>query len=135
MHADGDDLLHEMIIALDRDSYVRPHRHPGKSESFHIIDGAVDIVVFDDTGDITRVVCLSSDRDRGAFYYRMSQPLFHTLIIRSEQLVVHEVTNGPFRPDGAIFADFAPVESDLGAAAAYMRSLAQRVAAFRGATP
>jgi cupin fold WbuC family metalloprotein len=133
MHAESDDLLHEMIIAIDRDSYIRPHRHPGKSESFHIVDGAVDVVIFDDTGEITRVVSLSADPRQGNFYYRMSQALFHTLIIRTEQLIVHEVTNGPFRPDGTDFAGFAPPDIAPDAAAAYMEELTRRVAVFRGA--
>ncbi len=30
-------------------SYHRPHRHPAKSEFFHLFEGAVDVVLFDDT--------------------------------------------------------------------------------------
>src|SRR5262245_15632112 len=40
-HPGTEDLLHEMLIVLGRDSYVAPHRHIGKSESFHLIDGAL----------------------------------------------------------------------------------------------
>ncbi len=62
----------------------------------------------------------------------MSQPFFHTLIIRSDVLIVHEITNGPFRPQGTIFADFAPEDSDAEKAAAYQADLVQRVAALQG---
>ena len=48
-HPDGDDMLHEMIIAIDPSSYIRPHKHPGKSEAFHIVEGEVDIVVLTTT--------------------------------------------------------------------------------------
>jgi cupin fold WbuC family metalloprotein len=132
-HPDSGDLLHEMVIAIDRRSYIRPHKHPSKSEAFHIVEGAVDIVVFDDSGEIIRVVPLSAPGGAGAFYYRMSEPFFHTLIIRSEILVVHEITNGPFRPEGTVFADFAPPDSDESAASAYQAALARRVADRRGA--
>jgi cupin fold WbuC family metalloprotein len=132
-HPDSGDLLHEMVIAIDRRSYIRPHKHPSKSEAFHIVEGAVDIVVFDDAGEITRVIPLCAPGGEGAFYYRMSEPFFHTLIIRSEILVVHEITNGPFRPEGTVFADFAPPDGDAGAASAYQAALERRVADRRGA--
>jgi cupin fold WbuC family metalloprotein len=132
-HPHGGDALHEMIIAIDRSSYIRPHKHPGKSEAFHIVEGAVDIVVFDDTGEIIRIVPLAAKGladGPSAFYYRMSEPFFHTLIIRSDLLVVHEITNGPFRPEATMFADFAPPDSDTAAAARYQGDLERRAAAF-----
>ena len=130
-HPDNKDGLHEMFIAIDRDSYIRPHKHPGKSEAFHIVDGAVDIVVFNDDGDIVRVVPLAARGAPGTFYYRMSEPFFHTLIIHSDQLIVHEITNGPFNPEGTVFADFAPPDADAGAVAAYRGELERRAAKFR----
>src|SRR4051812_4507478 len=67
-HPGGDDLLHEMIIAIEPGSYIRPHKHPGKSEAFHIIEGAVNIVVFDERGDIDQVVSLSAQGGPSPFY-------------------------------------------------------------------
>jgi cupin fold WbuC family metalloprotein len=131
-HPDGEDALHEMIIAIDPNSYIRPHKHPGKSEAFHIIEGEVDIVVFKDDGEIDRIVPLGAPGSGRPFYYRMSRPFFHTLIIRSDVLVVHEITNGPFRPQGTIFADFAPDDSDTQEAEAYQADLARRVATLQG---
>jgi cupin fold WbuC family metalloprotein len=131
-HPDGDDSLHEMIIAIDASSYIRPHMHSGKSEAFHIVEGEVDIVVFNDAGEIDRVVQLGPPGGRRPFYYRMSKPFFHTLIIRSELLVVHEITNGPFRPQGTIFADFAPEDCDTQKAEAYQADLMRRVTALQG---
>lgn len=130
-HPDGEDALHEMIIAIDPTSYIRPHKHPGKSEAFHIIEGDVDIVVFDDEGEIDRVVALGAPGSGRSFYYRMSKPFFHTLIIRSDMLIVHEITNGPFRPQGTVFADFAPEDTEREKAAAYQAELVQRVAALQ----
>ena len=133
-HPDGDDMLHEMIIAIDASSYIRPHKHPGKSEAFHIVEGEVDIVVFKDDGEIDRIVPLGAPGSGRSFYYRMSKPFFHTLIIRSNVLIVHEITNGPFRPEATVFADFAPEDSDTRNAAAYQADLVRRVAALQGTT-
>jgi cupin fold WbuC family metalloprotein len=129
VHPSGDDALHEMFIAIRRESYIRPHRHPAKSEAFHVVHGAVDVVVFDDVGAIRQVVALGEGAGR-AFYYRMSQPFFHTLVIRSELLIVHEITNGPFAPGGTQFGQFSPPEDDHEQAASYRRSLVAEVADF-----
>ena len=131
LHLDDDDPLHEMIIAIAQECYIRPHLHPGKSESFHLIEGAVDVVVFDEAGAITDVIPLDAQRRDAAFYYRMSRPLFHTIIVRSDLLIMHEVTNGPFRPGAAVYAPFAPKDDDLVAVAAYMSELTRRADANR----
>jgi cupin fold WbuC family metalloprotein len=129
VHADARDPLHEMFIALSRDSYVRPHRHPGKTEAFHIVEGDVDVVVLDDAGEVRRIVELGQGPGR-AVYYRMVQPMFHTLLVKSEILVVHEITNGPFVPGGTQFAPFAPGEDESTQVAAYRVRLARQVADF-----
>jgi cupin fold WbuC family metalloprotein len=72
------DTLHEMLIGIRSDSYIRPHRHEQKVESFHRIDGIADIVVLDDDGDISDIVELSPPRN---FYYRLDIPRYHTLLI------------------------------------------------------
>jgi cupin fold WbuC family metalloprotein len=132
VHPSTDDLLHEMIIAMAPSSYICPHKHPGKSEAFHIIEGEVDVVIFDDSGEIMRVISLAAKGGLHPFYYRMSAPYFHALIVRSDLLVIHEITNGPFRPSDTVFASFAPDELDAPAARAYQAKLIKRVAAFMG---
>ena len=127
LHATNADKLHEMIVAVAGDSYIRPHRHPGKSESFHMIEGEVDVVVFDDSGDITDCVRLSAPGGAGAFCYRMSEPLFHTVVVKSAMAVFHEVTDGPFILGQAVTAPFAPDEGDADAGAAFLRRLRERI--------
>jgi cupin fold WbuC family metalloprotein len=127
LHNSSNDPLHEMLIAIRPGSYIRPHKHPGKSESFHLIHGSVDIVVFNDDGDIRDIVELAAGEKDRAFYYRMSVPMFHTLIVRSDLLIVHEITNGPFRAGETVFADFAPLESDAATVADYQAAMRRRV--------
>src|SRR5204862_7175921 len=55
-HPNPDDPLHEMLIVLDRGTYVRPHRHAGKSESFHVIEGELDVVLFAYDGPVRDVI-------------------------------------------------------------------------------
>lgn len=121
-HQSNEDALHEMIIAVTRDSYIHPHRHVGKSESFHIIEGLVDVVIYDDAGTIVELIPLGDHTSHRQFYYRLQNERFHGLIIHSDVLVFHEVTNGPFSPNGSRRAPFAPDESDRARVVAYMNS-------------
>ena len=133
-HKTNDDALHEMLIAISAKSYIHPHKHLGKSESFHIVDGLVDVVVFDDQGEIVEIIELGDARSGRNFYYRLSQSAFHTLLIRTDFLVVHEVTNGPFLREKTVLADFAPLEEQAAEAGAYIRKVAERAAAFAKTT-
>lgn len=129
-HGSNDDALHEMLIAISADSYIRPHRHVGKSESFHIVEGDVDVAIFDESGAIADVIRLGAPGSGRQFFYRLSESAFHTLLIRTDYLVVHEVTNGPFSRDGTVFAPFAPAEDSVEEARAYMKRISGLVAAF-----
>jgi cupin fold WbuC family metalloprotein len=111
-HKSDSELLHEMIIALSATSYIRPHKHVGKCESFHIIEGEVDIAVLDNEGSVIDVVELGAPGSGRNFYYRIPEHVFHTLLIRTEVLVVHEVTMGPFERERTVLADFAPAEDE-----------------------
>ena len=108
-HRGPTDTLHEMLIAMRSDSYIRPHRHHQKIESFHLVDGSVDVIIFNDDGSVADVVELSL---HGSFYYRLDSPRYHTLLINSPVLVIHEITNGPFDLRMNDFASFSPAEGD-----------------------
>jgi cupin fold WbuC family metalloprotein len=129
-HKTNDDAIHEMLIAISAKSYIHPHKHLGKSESFHIVDGIVDVVVFDDEGEIVEIIELGDATSGRDFYCRLSESTFHTLLIRTDFLVVHEVTNGPFLAERTVLADFAPPEECVAEAGAYLTKVAERVAAF-----
>jgi cupin fold WbuC family metalloprotein len=129
-HSNNDDAIHEMVIAISSSSYIRPHRHVGKSESFHVIDGSVDVVMFDDDGAITDVVKLGDLNSGRSFYYRISESRFHMPLARTEMLVVHEVTNGPFDRNRTILASFAPSEDEIGRAERYIDEVEAAVSRY-----
>lgn len=122
-HDSSDECLHEMLIVHDHSAYVRPHKHPGKTESTHIIEGLVDVIVFDDGGQIERVISMGDYTSGMTFYYRMAVPVFHTMIIRSDVLVFHETINGPFERGDTVFAPWAPEEGDANSVINFMATL------------
>jgi len=128
-HHSVDDRLHEMLIVHARGTYVRPHKHVGKTESFHVIEGEVDVVLFEDDGRVREVIPMGSFASGRPFFYRMAGPVFHTLLIRSEFLVFHEVTGGPFRRADTVFAPWAPADGDVQAVGDFLGALEGRLSA------
>ncbi|MBZ5557427.1 MAG: WbuC family cupin fold metalloprotein [Acidobacteriia bacterium] len=134
-HSAIDDRLHEMLIVHTSDVYVRPHKHVGKSESLHVIEGTADVVLFTETGAVADVVPVGDYASGRTFYYRLADPVYHTLIITSPVFVFHETTNGPFRPEDTIWAQWAPDAGDASGASAFMTTLNAAVAGRAGGNP
>ncbi len=129
-HKDVEDKLHEMLIVHTKDTYVRPHKHLTKSESFHVIEGSVDVVIFDEAGGIVEVIQMGDYSSGRRFYYRISEPCYHTLLISSDFLVFHETVNGPFRKADTVFPSWAPDENDAATQKQFIERLVQVVEGF-----
>jgi cupin fold WbuC family metalloprotein len=116
-----------MLIVHEHGAYVRPHKHLGKTESAHVIEGLADVVVFDDHGEVSDVFSLGDYSSGLSFYYRMATPTYHMLIIRSDVLVFHEITNGPFDRAKTVFAPWAPDDGDTDLIASFLAELDHRI--------
>jgi cupin fold WbuC family metalloprotein len=126
-HQQVEDLLHEMLIVHTRDTYVRPHKHLGKSESYHAIDGCFDLAIFDEAGNVTRVFEVGPYSSGRNFYCRLPASLYHGLLIRSDIVVFHETTSGPFLRAQTEFASWSPAETEVDAGNAFMRRALQNL--------
>jgi len=107
-HQNPMEKIQEMFIVHTSDCYVRPHKHIGKIESMSILEGEVDVVLFHEDGSIREVINMGTIESGKKFYNRISEPVYHTLLIRSDFLVFHEITEGPFNREDTIFPDWAP---------------------------
>lgn len=123
-HKDIKDALHEMLIVHARDTYVRPHKHLNKSESLYVIEGGAYAIIFDNAGKITDVILMGDYRSGRRFYYRISEPVYHALLITTDFFVFHETTGGPFNKSDTVFASWAPEENDTAKVKKFMRKLA-----------
>src|SRR3989338_10732596 len=126
-HTNDQEILQEMIIVLKKEGYIRPHKHLKKSESFHIIKCMLDVVIFKDEGEILEVIHMGDYHSGKSFYYRLSGPYFHTLILRTEYVVLHEATSGPFCKDETVYAMWSPAQEDKKLTNDFMLNLEQQV--------
>lgn len=106
LHKNDEEMVQEMIIAFCKDSYIRPHRHIDKSESYHIIEGRIEIIFYNDNGIEIDKVILSDKMDEHPFLFRISNSDWHTVVPKSDFVIIHEVTKGPFNKNSSEFADW-----------------------------
>lgn len=111
LHSSSAELVQRFFVVVNRQSYVRPHRHLTKSELALVIRGRFDVVVFDDHGLVTaRYVIGDGGQDIG---FEAPQGTWHTLIAQVDGSAFLEVKEGPYDPASAAeFAPWAPAEGD-----------------------
>jgi cupin fold WbuC family metalloprotein len=117
---------HDMLIVSHCDTYVAPHRHLSKSETFLILEGTADILLFDELGEVESVTRMGPQESGLPFFYRMPPRQFHSLLIESELLVFLESTKGPFTLDDREHATWAPEYNEFQAGKAFIASIVQR---------
>lgn len=130
MHKDIEESVHEMLILHSRETYVRPHKHPKKDVSYHVIEGIADMVVFDEKGGIIDVIALGEYRTGRNYFCRLNEVYYYTPFVRSDFLLFHETINGPFKPSGTVYAPWAAVPSDPIAVAQFREELTLKVDEF-----
>lgn len=122
-HPDPSAAQQEMVIVMHASGYVRPHRHFGKTETFLVLDGAVDAILFNEDGTVDEVCSMAAPGQGRPFFYRMPVGRFHGLIYRSEWLVFVETTKGPFDLADSEGAPWAPPESEQAAGREFYKGL------------
>jgi cupin fold WbuC family metalloprotein len=111
-HHSGVEPVHEMFIVHPRGAYVRPHKHLKKIESMMVLQGEVDYVTFDEQGGIESKLSMGDYSSGKIFYNSLRGEIFHSLLIRSEWLVFLEITQGPFKREDTLYAEWSPPEED-----------------------
>lgn len=103
LHADPASPLHEMIIVLRRGTVIPIHRHPGKAECYHVIQGLLTLRICDAEGNAVRSQLLGPAGTGRAFVCRISEGLWHTIAVETDEVILHESTTGPLRPSDTEF--------------------------------
>lgn len=122
-HRGESDRVHQMLILLERETYIRPAKHARKAESMHVIEGRADAVFFTEAGEVSSLVRMGAPSTGLQFFYRMDEPIYHTLVIHSDCFVFMETTNGPLVREDTAFAPWSPEESDHLAVQEYKTNL------------
>jgi len=124
VHPSTESPIHEMIITLEKSSYVRPHRHLNKTESYFVISGEIELIYFDEAGaELVRYALGACTTESNSFYLRANNNFWHTLVVNSDQATILEITTGPLREEETLFAPWAPDAEHTEKAEWYLNSL------------
>lgn len=124
-HPDDAYPAHRLLIAIEPDSYVPPHRHlnPDKDETLLVLRGTLGVAFFDAAGEVERSVVLRAGGE--TLGVDIPHGVFHTVFALETGTVFFEAKAGPYVPVSADErAAWAPAEGDAGVAAYRDRLLA-----------
>jgi cupin fold WbuC family metalloprotein len=113
LHADLSDPVQRLIMAMEPESYVRPHRHsdPETWEILVILRGSLVIVVFDEKGMVTDRLVLKAGGQVTAM--ELPQNNWHAAAALESGTIVFEVKRGPYKPiEKEHLAFWAPNEGE-----------------------
>jgi cupin fold WbuC family metalloprotein len=114
LHADHQDQVQRLLIALEPDSYVRPHVHNEQWEMIVLLRGRLDLLIFTPRAELTQRLAMSA----ASPVVQIPRGIWHGGVALQSQTLVMEVKPGPFRPNE--FAGWGPEEGDA-ASGAFVR--------------
>lgn len=128
-HGSDDNSLHRMFNVVQIGTYIRAHWHrsPPKDEALIVMQGAIQVFIFDDAGQIIETFPVKADAD--VFGVDIKAGQCHTFVVTENDSAVFEVKPGPYNPKtDKDFASWAP-EEGTPEAAAYLVDLYKQVGA------
>ena len=111
VHDSLDANVQRLFIATEPDTYIRPHRHPEshKWEFFIVLTGEIDLLIFDDKGNLQQRIVMSPDKTRAI---ELPPNTWHSYVCKKSGTVALEVKEGAYLPtQQADFAPWAPAEN------------------------
>jgi cupin fold WbuC family metalloprotein len=121
LHESPASTLHSMVILQPFGTYAQPRKHLTKAKLFHIVDGEMAVVIFEEDGSVRAVHHMGADH---VLIVHVESDCYHTNIALTPQAVYHEVITGPFDRGSAdrVFASFAPSDTEQEKGLAYVRA-------------
>src|SRR5208283_2367443 len=111
LHSELNDPVQRLCIAMEPETYVRPHRHsdPETWEVLMILRGSAVILFFDDEGQVLERTMLGGVGQVTAVEFPKN--IWHAPVSLESGTVVFEVKQGPYKPIAEVnLAPWAPAE-------------------------
>lgn len=85
-----------LLNALEPGTIMPVHRHRHTSETYILIRGAIKMMFYSDSGEVTESVILSDKNDN--FGYNIPVGQWHSLEVLESDTVIFETKDGPYAP-------------------------------------
>jgi cupin fold WbuC family metalloprotein len=120
IHESTEAAVQRLFLAVEPETYIRPHRHPQahKWELFVVLDGEMDLLLFNDLGDIVNRIALSATTTRAV---EIPANTWHSYISKKSGTLALEIKEGAYLPSPEEdFLSMSPAEN-TDEAAAYLQ--------------
>ena len=107
--------VQRLFIATEPDTYMRPHRHPEahKWEFFMVLEGHIDLLLFDDQGVLLQRIPMTSDSTRAV---EVPPGTWHCYVCQASGTLAMEIKESAYTPTRQEdFANWSPAERGDGA--------------------
>lgn len=108
LHQSEEDGVQEMLIVFCRGAQIRPHRTVNKSESIHVVEGRLKMLIFDDAGNVSQSFEMGGPGSGKSFMTRFTSGPWYTYVPLTDFVAIHEISRGPFEPHATVFPEWAP---------------------------
>lgn len=122
LHATMDAPIHRMLNALEPGTYLPPHRHTDKDETYLVLRGSLLVFFYDEKGNVTEKVCLNPAK--GKYGLEIPPCTWHSIIALESGTVIFEIKKGPYQPLSLQdLASWAPAPTDKEGINAFMKRM------------
>ena len=94
LHKSLEDKLQEMLICFFNRSQSDVHKHLDKDEVITLIDGIVEVQIFDE--EFNELENQKLTKSGLHSFIRIEKGCWHKVNVVSEYTIIHEITTGPF---------------------------------------
>ena len=86
-------LYTSLLNALEPGTYLPPHRHTGKEDTYLVLRGSLLAFFYDDAGNVTDKVCRNPSE--GKYGLEIPSNTWHSIIALESGTVIFDIKKGP----------------------------------------
>lgn len=121
-HATMDAPIHRLLNALEPGTYLPPHRHRDKEETYLVLRGSLLACFYDEAGNVTERALLNPSE--GKYGLEIPPCTWHSIVALESGTVIFEIKKGPYSPlSPEDLASWAPAASDEEGAKGFMKRM------------
>lgn len=123
-HTAMDAPIHRLLNALEPGTYLPPHRHVDKEETYLVLRGSLMAFFYDEAGNMTERVCLNPLE--GKYGLEIPPCTWHSIVALESGTVIFEIKKGPYQAlPLEDLAPWAPAFSDEEGVKAFIKRMIQ----------
>lgn len=121
-HTSMEEPIHRMLNALETGTYLPPHRHRDKEETYLLLRGSMWVFFYDELGNVTDKALLNPSE--GKYGLEIPSGTWHNIVALESGTVIFEIKKGPYFPlSPEDIASWAPAPSDVKGAEVFMNKI------------